>query len=150
MENKNTKLENTVSKESSSTATAAPKKDAKAKFAIKKLVSPEKMKKMKVAVLAWFKRLPKRLIKGLVTGFIIGIAFNVIDNYFWPDLSEAIPTIFGFFNGFVTIMEFMYKVAFGFIASIFNGNFSEFNNSVWAEFGEMLVAFWKWISSISF
>ena len=150
MENKNIKLETADNKESNSTATSDTKKDAKAKFTLKKLVAPEKMKKMKVTIIARLKRLPKRLIKGIVTGFIIGIAFNVIDNYFWPDLSEAIPTIFGFFNGFVTIMEFMYKVAFGFIASIFNGNFSEFNNSVWAEFGEMLVAFWKWISSISF
>lgn len=152
MENKNMKLENTVTEESDSTATGTTQENAKAKakFTFKKLIAPAKKQKMKIAIIAWFKLLPLRLIKGVVAGFIIGLIFNVIDNYFWSDLSEAIPTIFGFFNGFVTFMEFIYKVAFGFIASIFNGNFLEFNKSVWAEFVEMLVALWNWMSSISF
>lgn len=150
MENKNIKLENPANEESNSTATGATQEKSKAKFTLKKLIAPEKKQKMKITILAWIKRLPKRLIRGIVVGFIIGIVFNVIDNYFWPDLSEAIPTIFGFFNGFITFMEFIYKVAFGFIGSLFNGNFIEFNKSVWAEFGEMLGAFWNWISSISF
>lgn len=147
MENKNIKLNDAATEESTPTAT---KKDAKAKFTLKKLINPEKSKKMKIRFVSWLKKLPKRLIKGIVTGFVIGLAFNVIDNYFWPDLDTTIPTIFGFFNGFVTFMEFIYKVAFGSIASIFNGNFLEFNKSVWAEFGKLLGDLWNWMSSIRF
>ncbi len=146
MENKNIKLEAADNKESTSTATGAPKENAKAKFTIKKLIPIAKPKMPKIKIPKWI----KRLARGIVTGFIIGLALNVIDNYFWPDLSETIPTIFGFFNGFVTFTEFIYKVAFGVIASIFNGNFIEFNKSVWTEFGEMLRALWNWMSSISF
>ena len=146
MENKNIKLENPANEESNSTATGATQEKAKAKFTLKKLIPLTKPKLPKIKIPRWI----KRLARGIVTGFIIGLALNVIDNYFWPDLSETIPTIFRFFNGFITFMEFIYKVAFGFIGSIFNGNFIEFNKSVWAEFGEMLGAFWNWISSISF
>lgn len=146
MENKNIKLEATDNKESTSTATGATQENAKAKFTLKKLIPLTKPKLPKIKIPKWI----KRLARGIVTGFTIGLALNVIDNYFWPDLSEAIPTIFGFFNGFVTFMEFVYKAFFGGLASIFNGNFLEFNKSVWAEFGEMLVALWNWMSSISF
>lgn len=144
-----TKLEDTVRKESdSNAATGAPQENAKAKFTlpIKKLPTIRKPNLPKIVIPKWI----KRLARGIVTGFIIGLALNITDNYFWPDLDTTIPTIFGFFNGFVTLTEWAYKVTFGGFAALFNGNLIEFNKSVWAEFGEMLRALWNWMSSISF
>lgn len=139
-------LEGTVS--DSTTATEVPQENTKAKFTlpIKKLPTIRKPNLPKIVIPKWI----KRLARGIVTGFIIGLALNIIDNYFWPDLSETIPTIFGFFNGFVTLTEWAYKVTFGGFASIFNGNFIEFNQSAEVEFIEMFKALWNWMSSIRF
>lgn len=128
---------------------ALKKVAAKAKFLFQK-IDTTKISCMKVKFLEWFKPFSARLAKGIVIGLVIGIIFNVIDHSFWPDLSERMPVLFEFFNGFITFIEFIYKVTFSYLPSLFNGNFFEVAQSVNEEFFEMLKGFWSWMSSITF
>ena len=123
---------------------------AKAKLASQKVITKENMKKIGTAILDWLEELPRRLSHGILRGLIIAIILNVITSYFWPELPETIPTIYEFFNGFLTVGEFLYKTALGGIAAIFNGTFFEFGDTVMVEIGEMWNAFCTWISTIGF
>lgn len=124
--------------------------NAKTKLASHAVEAKATLKKIGTAVLAWTDKLPGRLSRGLLRALIIAIVLNVIARFFWPELPETIPTIYGFFNGFLTVGEFLYKTALGGIASIFNGTFFEFSNTMMAEIGEMWSAFCTWISAITF
>lgn len=114
------------------------------------LSSSSYFKTFRTAFLAWLDNLPEALGRGCLRGFVIGILLNVIASYFWPELPETIPTIYGFFNGFVELTEFLYKVALGGIAALFNGTFIEFGDTVMVEISELWNAFTTWISAISF
>ena len=101
-------------------------------------------------VYTWFDRKLDAFCKSLLFGIIVAIILNVIAKYFWPELPTKIPTVYGFFNGFLTVTEFFYKTALGGIAAIFNGTFGEFSNGVGMEIKEMWNAFCTWMSSIHF
>lgn len=122
----------------------------KAKMTTLKTNLKGKLEKIRPAVLEWLDSLPNRLSRGILRGLVIAIVLNVITRYFWPELPETIPTIYEFFNGFLVVSEFLYKTALGGIASIFNGTFFEFSNTVMVEIGEMWSTFCTWISAISF
>lgn len=98
----------------------------------------------------WFDKKLDAFCKSLLFGIVVAIILNVITKHFWPELPTKIPTVYGFFNGFLTLAEFVYKTALGGIASIFNGTFSEFSLGVGAEIKEMWNAFCTWMSSIKF
>ena len=123
---------------------------ATAKLATKKIFTKTLTKSIGSAILEWFELLPGRLSRGLLRGLIIAFVLNIIAHYCWPELPETIPTIYGFFNGFLTVGEFLYKAALGGIASIFNGTFFEFGDTMMVELGEMWSSFCTWISSIGF
>lgn len=112
-------------------------------------------KKTKVKNIAsnFWKRLrtfPDRLANAIVLGAVTAIVLNVIAKFFWPELPEKIPTIYEFFDGFMAVGEFFFKTAIGGIASIFNGTFLEFCDSITAEMHEMWKAFCSWVLSIKF
>ena len=98
----------------------------------------------------WFDKKLNALSKSLLFGIVVAIILNVITNRFWPELPTKIPTVYGFFNGFLTLAEFVYKTALGGIAAIFNGTLSEFSLGVSNEIKEMWNAFCTWMSSIKF
>ena len=98
----------------------------------------------------WFNRKLDALCKSLLFGIVVAIILNVITKHFWPELPTKIPTVYGFFNGFLTLAEFFYKTALGGIAALFTGTFSEFSLGVRAEILEMWNAFCTWMSSIHF
>lgn len=98
----------------------------------------------------WFNRKLDALCKSLLFGIVVAIILNVIAKYFWPELPTKIPTVYSFFNGFLTVAEFIYKTALGGIAAIFKGTFGEFSNGVNTEVKEMWNAFCAWMSSIRF
>ena len=123
---------------------------SKAKMAFTNVANSKFVKNASTAILNWIDELPNALGRGCLRGLIIGIALNIIASYFWPELPETIPTIYEFFNGFVTFTEFMYKAALGGIAALFSGNFMEFGNTMMVELGELWNAFTAWISAISF
>ena len=123
---------------------------ATAKLATKKVFTKTLSKRIGSATLSWVKAFPGHLSRGLLRGLIIAIVLNILANYFWTDLPDTIPTIYGFFNGFLTVGEFLYKSALGGIASIFNGTFFEFGDAMMVELGEMWQSFCTWISSIGF
>ena len=123
---------------------------ATAKLATQKIFTKTLTKSIGSAILEWFELLPGRLSRGLLRGLIIAFILNIIAHYCWTDLPETIPTIYGFFNGFLTVGEFLYKSALGGIASIFNGTFFEFGDAMMVEIGEMWSSFCTWISSIGF
>ena len=143
----------------SASAAQAPQKDntihkfmnaATAKLATLKVFSKNLLKRIGIAILDWLELLPGRLFRGFTRGLIIAIILNILAHFFWTDLPVTIPTIYEFFNGFLTVGEFIYKSALGGIAAIFNGNYLEFADSMMVEIGEMLEAFCAWISSIGF
>lgn len=161
MENKNIENETAIAKTAIAANNQETKKDnngpirkilhaAHAKLASQKVITKDKLKKMGSAILEWLDRLPGRLSRGIIRGIIIAIVLNVITRYFWPELPETIPTIYEFFSGFLTVGEFLYKTALGGIASLFNGTFFEFCDTVTVELGDMWIAFCNWISSIGF
>ncbi len=98
----------------------------------------------------WFDKKLDAFCKSILFGIVVAIILNVITKHFWPELPTKIPTVYGFFNGFLTLTEFFYKTALGGIAAIFNGTFSEFSLGVGAEIKEMWNAFCTWMSSIKF
>ena len=99
---------------------------------------------------AWFDKKLDAICKSLLFGIVVAIILNVITKHFWPELPTKIPTVYGFFNGFLTLAEFFYKTALGGIAALFTGTFSEFSLGVRAEIQEMWNAFCTWMSSIHF
>lgn len=123
---------------------------ATAKLAPMKVFTKTLLKRIGTAFLDWLELLPGRLSRGILRGLIIAIVLNIITSYFWPELPETIPTIYEFFNGFLTVGEFLYKSALGGIAALFNGTFFEFSDAMMAEIGEMWNAFCTWISTIGF
>lgn len=148
-ENANTTKNNTTKKsfgESLRTKLHA----ARAKMASQKLSENKTLKSVSTAVNTWLDALPDRIARGLTRCLFMAILLNVIAAYFWPELPETIPTVYAFFNGFLTIIEWVYKVALGGIASIFNGTFFEFGKSMMAELADMWNAFWAWASAIHF
>ncbi len=86
----------------------------------------------------------------ITSGIIIAIALNVITANFWPELPDTIPTIYEFFNGFLVLGEYLFKVAIGGLASIFNGSFFEFSAMNSEEISAMWNAFWNWANGIKF
>lgn len=162
MENKNLKHGTAIAKTANAENNQKTQKDttaspirktllnAKAKLASQTVFTKDNFKKIGTAVLDWLEKLPDRLGRGILRGLIIAIVLNVITRFFWPELPETIPTIYEFFNGFLTVGEFLYKTALGGIAAIFNGTFVEFGDAMMVEIGEMWSAFCTWISSIGF
>lgn len=122
----------------------------KAKTASHVALAKEKFTKVKPAILAWLDKLPDRLGHAILRGLVIAIILNVIANTFWPELPETIPTVYGFFNGFLTVAEFLYKTALAGLYALFHGTFFEFGNSMMSEIGEMWNTFCAWISTIAF
>ncbi len=161
MENKNLTLGTAIAKTADAATTQETQKDkknilnplhaAKAKLASQNVITKANIKKMATTILDWIvDELPAHLSRGIIRGIIIAIVLNVITRFFWPELPETIPTIYEFFNGFLTVGEFLIKTAFGGIASLFNGTFFEFTDTFMVELGEMWTTFCTWISSIGF
>lgn len=155
-------MENTIIKENASTTKNNTTKKsfgeslrtnlrtARAKMASQKLSENEKLKSVTTAINTWLDTLPGLIAHCLTRCIITAIVLNVIAAYFWPELPETIPTVYEFFNGFLTFSEWVYKAALGGIASLFNGTFFEFGKSMMAELADMWNAFWTWASAIRF
>lgn len=83
-------------------------------------------------------------------GIVIGIILNVVAAYFYPELPERIPVIFGFYDGFMQFGEFAVKYALGFVNAFFNGNAIEFYGEINTQFQAMWIQFLNWLSTIHF
>ena len=93
-----------------------------------------------------------RCANALTRMIIIAIILNVVAS-FCPELPEKIPTVYGFFNGSLDIVEFLYKNAIGGLNAIFTGGISglvEFGNQSINEFGNLLAQAANWFSKIHF
>lgn len=93
---------------------------------------------------------PKFLGRLIASGVIWAIVLNVVSAYFWPELPDKIPVFYEFCNGFLVLVEYLIKVAFGGIASIFNGSFFEVAKSNLQEFANLWNTFWSWAGSLTF
>lgn len=102
--------------------------------------------KTKIFFIKYIRPVAKFLAKCIA----IAIILNVISAYFWPELPEKIPTIYGFFNVFLRFGEYLFTFVFGGIASIFNGTFFEVAAANWAEFKDMLNDLGAWACSLHF
>lgn len=131
------------------TAAKAKMTTQKAKLAIKEAKVYKKIKELDNKLKKGFRCLLKRLGRLITLSIIFGILLNVAI-YFWPQLPEKIPTIYGFYNGVLELVEFSLKTVFGLFASLFNGTFFEFSENMFTEIGELWNAFWSWCSSLTF
>lgn len=100
-----------------------------------------------------FRRLARffdRLARGTFRMMAIGVILNVVASYFYPAFPEKFPILYAWFNGWLQLGEFLFKVGLGSLYSIFTGNFGEF----WVEYGEALkelvAQFTQWLATIHF
>lgn len=80
--------------------------------------------------------------------FIMGIILNIIASSFWPELPEKCPVIFGWFNGWVQLVEFLYETLLKGIYAFFTGEFAEFRQEVVQTGSELFNQFLSWLASL--
>lgn len=78
---------------------------------------------------------------------LIGILMHVAA-YFWPEMPEKIPTIYGWFDGWLQFAEYFYRCALKGMYSLFTGNFPEFMQQYSTELQEMWHMFLDWLQSL--
>ena len=101
-------------------------------------------------VLGTFGKVINRIALSVIRLMIIGVLVNIIASYFYPEFSSRFPVIYGWFDGWLQLGEFIYKTALGGIYSLFTGNFNEFTIEVSANLHELWLQFIEWLSQISF
>lgn len=103
-------------------------------------------------ILSEFWNFLNRLSRGIFRCAVIGLILNVIAAYFYPELPERIPTLFGWYDGCMQFLEFAFKAAFGYINAFFHGVdeaykfLGEFSN----EYHELWLQFVSWLNTIHF
>jgi len=79
---------------------------------------------------------------------LIGIVMHIIAAYFWPEMPEKIPTIYSWFDGWLTFAEYFYRCALKGLYSLFTGNFPTFMKQYSEELRQMWQMFVDWLQSI--
>ena len=91
-----------------------------------------------------------RLGSGIVRCATIGIILNIVVAYFYPELPERIPIIFGWYDGCMQLAEFSMKSALGMINAFFHGEAIGFYGEVREQLQVMWAQFVNWLSAIHF
>lgn len=89
-----------------------------------------------------------RLGRNIARMAVIGILLHIVASYFWPELPDQIPTIYGWFDGWMRFAEFAYRCALKGVFSIFTGNFPEFMNQYGSELSMMWQQFLDWLQNL--
>ena len=80
----------------------------------------------------------------------IGIIFNIIANYFWPEFPSRFPILYGWFDGWLTFGEYVYKVTIGGLYAMFTGNWTSFKLEASKELARLWSQFCSWAAMIKF
>ena len=80
---------------------------------------------------------------------IIGVIVNIISSVY-PEFPNRFPTIYGWFDGWLQLVELAVKAALGFLYSLFTGNIKDFWGEYTAAFHLQLQNFLNWMSLIRF
>ncbi len=93
-----------------------------------------------------------RLSRGIVRCAVIGLILNVIVAYFYPELPEKIPVIYGWYDGWLQFVEFTFKAALGYINAFSHGTDEalKFLGELSNECQNGWMQFVNWLSTIHF
>lgn len=92
----------------------------------------------------------RRFCRFVERAIVVGLVLNIIASHFWPELPERIPAIYGFFDAWLQIAEFAYKVIFKGIHALFTGQSVEFTNEAILTVKEFFIQLLGWMGSIKF
>lgn len=89
-----------------------------------------------------------KIAKILWTWFLIGLVLHV-SAYFWPELPENIPAVYGFYDHVMGCLEFTFWTMLKGLQALFEGRFFEFCNGEWKDaFNAGWNGFIEWIKSL--
>ena len=91
-----------------------------------------------------------RISHNITRFMVIGVILNIVVSKLYPEFSQRFPVIYGWFDGWLQLGEFVLKGALGGIYSFFTGNFNEFWTKYDLAFQELLHQFSSWLSTLSF
>lgn len=91
-----------------------------------------------------------RFARNIAILMIIGIILNLVDSCSYHDFSARFPAIYGWFDGWLQLGEFVIKALIKGIYSLFTGHWSMFQTECNEAFQELLSQFAKWLNTLQF
>lgn len=88
------------------------------------------------------------IIKSIWRLFWMGVILHVAE-YFWPELPNKIPVIYGLYDYLMQIPEFIFWTTFKGLQAILEGNFLEFSSKeFWPSVKNGIECFIEWIKAL--
>ena len=95
-----------------------------------------------------FDKSMKCISRSIWSIFLMGLLLHVAE-YFWPELPEHIPVIYGLYDHLMQILEFILWGTLKGLQAIFEGNFFKFaREDFWPTVKQGIGNFIEWVESL--